>query len=81
MAFLIDTQELKPGLIIFRRGDVKHHNWYCRNRPEGEKTERVVESGEKQKRRETDAKRSEWIANYLNKRAHDRDRDDEGRER
>jgi integrase len=30
MAFLTDTQELKPGLIIFRRGDVKHHNWYCR---------------------------------------------------
>ena len=30
MGFLIDTQELKPGLIIFRRGDVKHRNWYCR---------------------------------------------------
>jgi hypothetical protein len=30
MAFLTDTQELKPGLIIFRRADVKHHNWYCR---------------------------------------------------
>jgi integrase len=30
MAFLIDTQELKPGLIIFRRTDVKHRNWYCR---------------------------------------------------
>jgi integrase len=28
--FLIDKQELHPGLIIFRRGDVKHHNWYCR---------------------------------------------------
>jgi hypothetical protein len=25
MAFLIDVQELKPGLIIFRRADVKHH--------------------------------------------------------
>jgi len=24
MVFLIDTQELKPGLIIFRRADVKH---------------------------------------------------------
>ena len=32
MAFLIDTQELKPGLIIFRRADVNHHNWYCRIR-------------------------------------------------
>jgi integrase len=30
MAFLIDTQELKPGLVIFRRADVKHKNWYCR---------------------------------------------------
>jgi integrase len=32
MAFLVDTQELKPGLVIFRRADVKHHNWYCRVR-------------------------------------------------
>jgi integrase len=30
MTFLVDTQELKPGLIIFRRADVKHRNWYCR---------------------------------------------------
>lgn len=30
MAFLIDTQEIKPGVIIFRRADVKHRNWYCR---------------------------------------------------
>ncbi len=30
MAFLVDTQELKPGLIIFRRADVQHRNWYCR---------------------------------------------------
>jgi integrase len=30
MAFLEDTQELKPGLIIFRRADVKHQRWYCR---------------------------------------------------
>ena len=30
MAFLVDTQELKPGLIVFRRGDVKHRGWYCR---------------------------------------------------
>ena len=32
MAFLVDTQELKPGLVIFRRADVKHRNWYCRVR-------------------------------------------------
>lgn len=30
MSFLIDVQELKTGLIIFRRADVKHRNWYCR---------------------------------------------------
>jgi len=30
MSFLVDTQELKPGLIIFRRADVKHKKWYCR---------------------------------------------------
>ena len=30
MAFIIDKEELKPGLIIFRRADVAHHNWYCR---------------------------------------------------
>jgi len=33
MTFLIDAQELKTGLIIFRRGDVKHRNWYCRIKP------------------------------------------------
>lgn len=32
MAFLIDLQELKPGLVLFRRSDVKHRNWYCRVR-------------------------------------------------
>jgi integrase len=30
MAFLIDSHELKTGLVIFRRADVKHRNWYCR---------------------------------------------------
>ncbi len=30
MSFLVDVQELKTGLIIFRRSDVKHCNWYCR---------------------------------------------------
>lgn len=28
--FITDKEELKPGLILFRRTDVKHHNWYCR---------------------------------------------------
>ncbi|MCC7037602.1 MAG: tyrosine-type recombinase/integrase [Alphaproteobacteria bacterium] len=26
----LDVEELKPGLIIFRRGDVQHRRWYCR---------------------------------------------------
>ena len=30
MTFLTDVQELKPGLVLFRRADVKHRNWYCR---------------------------------------------------
>src|SRR5260221_13404804 len=30
MAFLTDKEELKPGLVIFRRTDVRHRNWYCR---------------------------------------------------
>lgn len=30
MAFLLEPQELKTGLIIFRRADVKHRKWYCR---------------------------------------------------
>ena len=30
MVFMLDKQELKPGLVIFRRKDVKHRNWYCR---------------------------------------------------
>jgi len=28
--FIVDKEELKPGLILFRRSDVKHGNWYCR---------------------------------------------------
>jgi len=30
VAFLTDIQELKSGLILFRRTDVQHRNWYCR---------------------------------------------------
>ena len=32
MAFLTDVQKLKAGLVIFRRLDVQHQNWYCRVR-------------------------------------------------
>jgi integrase len=30
MAFVTDKEELRPGLVIFRRADVDHRNWYCR---------------------------------------------------
>lgn len=30
MAYVTDKEELKPGLIIFRRANVQHGNWYCR---------------------------------------------------
>lgn len=30
MKFMTDTEELKNGLVIFRRTDVQHDNWYCR---------------------------------------------------
>jgi len=30
MAFVTHKEEIKPGLIIFRRADVGHRNWYCR---------------------------------------------------
>ena len=30
MGFMQDTEELKPGLVMFRRADVKHRRWYCR---------------------------------------------------
>jgi integrase len=28
--FMVDVHRLKPGLIIYRRTDVQHNNWYCR---------------------------------------------------
>lgn len=34
--FMVDVQQLKPGLIVYRRADVKHHNWYCRIKLPGE---------------------------------------------
>ena len=38
MAFIVDKEELKPGLVIFRRGDVVHRNFYCRVKlPKGDR--------------------------------------------
>lgn len=36
MTFITDKEQLKPGLIIFRRGDVGHDNYYCRVRIQNE---------------------------------------------
>ena len=42
MAFLVDAHELKPGLVIFRRADVKHKKWYCRIKvPHGDRYKTV----------------------------------------
>ena len=30
MAYLLDVEELKSGLIMYHRSDVKHRRWYCR---------------------------------------------------
>ncbi len=32
MSFILDKEQVKPGVIIFRRGDVEHRNFYCRIR-------------------------------------------------
>jgi integrase len=42
VSFLIDVEELKPGLILFRRGDVQHRNWYCRIKLEGQDRYKTV---------------------------------------
>jgi len=36
MSFIVDKEQIKPGLIIFRRGDVGHDNFYCRVRIQNE---------------------------------------------
>lgn len=36
MSFILDKEQIKPGLIIFRRGDVGHENFYCRVRIQNE---------------------------------------------
>lgn len=42
MTFVLDPEELKSGLIIFRRSDVKHRNWYCRIKlPQGDRYKTV----------------------------------------
>ena len=45
MAFIIDKEVLKPGLVIFRRGDVAHDNFYCRVRMPKEDRYKTVSLG------------------------------------
>jgi hypothetical protein len=41
-AFITEKEELKPGLILFRRGDVGHRMWYCRmNMPKADRYKTV----------------------------------------
>ncbi len=43
MGFQVDTQELKRGLVIFRRADVRHQGWYCRVRlPDGHRYKTIA---------------------------------------
>jgi integrase len=43
VGFQVDTQELKRGLVIFRRADVKHLGWYCRIRlPNGRRYKSIA---------------------------------------
>jgi len=45
VSFLTDVQELKTGLIIFRRADVKHRNWYCRVKVPNEDRYKTISLG------------------------------------
>ncbi|MDO9223584.1 MAG: site-specific integrase [Caulobacter sp.] len=39
---MVDVQEVKSDLIIFRRTDVKHRNWYCRIKIPGRDAYKVI---------------------------------------
>lgn len=45
MAVMLDKQELKPGLVIYRRDDVKHSNWYCRLKVPNEDQYKTISLG------------------------------------
>ena len=43
MAFMIDPQHLKDGLVIYRRADKQHRRWYCRIKlPEADRYKRIA---------------------------------------
>jgi len=45
MKFILDKEQIKPGLIIFRRGDVAHDNFYCRVRIQNEDRYKTIVLG------------------------------------
>lgn len=73
MAFVTDKEVLKPGLIIFRRADVDHRNWYCRVKlPKADryktvslKTYRTGVTGQRRSRRAAWSARSAQAASGL----------------
>jgi integrase len=42
MAYLLDVEAVKTGVIIYRRADVKHRGWYCRVKVPGSDRYKVV---------------------------------------
>jgi integrase len=42
MAYLLDVEPVKTGVIIYRRADVKHRMWYCRVKVPGMDRYKVV---------------------------------------
>jgi len=52
MTFVTEKEELKPGLIIFRRGDVEHRMWYYRMKmPKADRLRRFRSKPQTKKRR------------------------------
>jgi integrase len=39
---MVDIEEVKDGLVIFHRTDVKHRNWYCRIKVPGKDAYKVI---------------------------------------
>ena len=43
IAFVTDKEQLKSGLMFFRRGDVAHRNFYCRIKlPKGDRYKTIA---------------------------------------
>lgn len=63
MAFIINKEELRPGLIIFQRGDVTHGRWSCRIRlPRSRYKTVALDTCEKDEARELAFKHADQMA-------------------